>query len=305
MPSRRDLPAPSASQPGLAVLVAAGGIAMFAIMDALMKRASLASGVYPALLTRNLIGVAMVLPLWAARGRRWPAGEAMRLHILRGLLVAAMSLTFFWGLVRLPMAEAIAISFVAPLVALWLAAIHLGKRIQPRAIVAAVFGIAGVALIAAFQIGSGPARSPDAACGIAAVLLSSLFYAVSLVVQRRQAQLADPLEIALSQSMVVSLALLPLAPWLWQAPAADTLLDMTIAALLASGSLVLLAWAYARAEAQVLVPVEYTAFVWSALMGYWWFSERLSLATLAGATLIVFGVWQGTRDRRPAPPPPV
>ena len=118
MPSRRDLPPASTGRPGLAVLVAAGGIAMFALMDALMKRASLADGVYPALLARNLIGVAMVLPLWAGRGRRWPGAEALRLHLLRGLLVAAMSMTFFWGLVRLPMAEAIALSFVAPLVAL-------------------------------------------------------------------------------------------------------------------------------------------------------------------------------------------
>jgi len=305
MPSRRDLPPASTGRPGLAVLVAAGGIAMFALMDALMKRASLADGVYPALLARSLIGVAIVLPLWAARGRRWPGAGAMRLHVVRGLLVAAMSLTFFWGLVRLPMAEAIALSFLAPLVALWLAAIHLGERIQPRAILAAVFGLAGVVLIAAFQIGSGPAHSPDAAWGIAAVLLSSLFYAVSLVVQRRQAQLAEPLEIALSQNVVVSLALLPLAPWLWQTPGTEALIDVAGAAFLASGSLILLAWAYARAEAQVLVPVEYTAFAWSALMGYWWFSERLSLATLAGATLIVFGVWQGTRGGRPAPPPPV
>ena len=69
---------------------------------------------------------------------------------------------------------------------------------------------------------------------------------------------------------------------------------------LASASLMLLSWAYARAEAQVLVPIEYTAFVWSALVGWLWFSEPVTRATLAGLTLILVGVWLGTR-RHPEP----
>ena len=305
-PPRLTPPPPSLpGRHGLAVLVAAGGVALFALMDALMKRASLADGVYSVLLARNLIGVAMVAPVWLARGGRRPGRQAMRLHLLRGLLVAAMSWTFFWGLVRLPMAEAIAISFVAPLVALWLAAIHLSERVRPRAIAAALCGLAGVGLIAAFRLGSEGPRGDEAGWGIAAVLLSSLFYAVSLVVQRRQAQVAAPLEIAMSQNLVVSLVLLPLAPWFWQALGNEALVDVTAAAAFASASLVLLAWAYARAEAQVLVLVEYTAFIWSALMGWWWFAEQVTAATLAGVALILFGVWQGTRGRQLEPPAPV
>ena len=73
-------------------------------------------------------------------------------------------------------------------------------------------------------------------------------------------------------------------------------LDIAGSALLVSTSLMLLSWAYARVEAQWLLPLEYTAFGWSALIGWWWFAEAVSGWTLAGLVLILAGVWLGTRQ---------
>ena len=56
-----------------------------------------------------------------------------------------------------------------------------------------------------------------------------------------------------------------------------------------SARLILLGWAYARAEASYLAATEYTAFLWAALFGWLVFSEPLSPYTLAGAALIVAG----------------
>ena len=53
----------------------------------------------------------------------------------------------------------------------------------------------------------------------------------------------------------------------------------------------LLAWAYARAEAQRLAPVEYTALIWGALWGWLIFDEAVGPATLVGGVLIVAGCW--------------
>jgi len=78
-------------------------------------------------------------------------------------------------------------------------------------------------------------------------------------------------------------------------PNAAALPDIAWAALLASVSVMLLAWAYARAEAQVLVPIEYTAFPWSALTGWLWFAEPVTPGTLGGLVLILLGVWIGAR----------
>ena len=52
-------------------------------------------------------------------------------------------------------------------------------------------------------------------------------------------------------------------------------------------SLVLLSWAYARAQAQHLAPVEYTSFLWASLFGMAFFQEPMRPLTLLGAAMIV------------------
>ncbi len=297
-------PASSRSSHHLApIAVAVAGIALFSVMDALMKRASLAGGVYSALLARSVIGAVLLAPAWLLRGAPMPPWPVMRLHFLRSALSAGMAGTFFWGLVRTPMAEGMALSFIAPLIALWLAAAFLGEKIRRTAIFAALLGIAGVGVIALGRLAA-PAHGPGAGWGIAAILVSAVLYAANLVIQRRQAQLAGPLEVALFQNAMIALVLLPAAPLLWHSPSASGLGDMASSAVLASSSLMLLAWAYARAEAQVLVTIEYTGFIWAALMGWWWFDEAVTPATLGGLVLIIAGVWIGaSKGRAPAPPP--
>jgi S-adenosylmethionine uptake transporter len=78
-------------------------------------------------------------------------------------------------------------------------------------------------------------------------------------------------------------------------PDAASLAWTLLGAALATTALLFLSWGYARAEAQVLVPVEYTGFLWAALMGWMVFGERPGPGIVAGAALIVTGCWIGTR----------
>ncbi len=282
----------------LSVLAACLGIASFSTMDAVMKGASLAVGVYSALVLRNAIGAMLMLPVWAVKARAMPARTSLLLHAKRSAVVACMAPLFFWGLVRMPISEAIALSFIAPLIALYLAAVLLGETIQPRAIVASLAGFAGVVIIAAARLGD-EAGPPGSGWGIAAVLLSAMFYAWNLVLQRQQALVAGPVEVALFQNLFVGLFLLPAAPWLWQWVTIPDLVQIGAAALLAVVALMLLTWAYARAEAQVLLPVEYTGFGWAALFGWLWFGEAVSWTTAAGVVLIIGACWTAAHKGAP------
>lgn len=275
------------------------GVALYSLMDALMKGSSLAIGAYSALLWRSVAAVLLAIPLWRLSGGKWPGREAVRLHLLRGTVAAAMALTFFFGLTLLPMAEAIAISFIAPLIALYLAAVMLGESIRKGAIGASLVGLAGVAVIAWSRLGAS-GHDDRAALGIASVLLSAMLYAWNLVLQRRQAQLARPLEVASFMNTTVLLVLLPAAPWLAATPAEPGLAAAIAgSALLAVSAGMLFSWAYARAEAQVLVPVEYSAFAWAALMGWWAFGERLTWPTVFGTALVIVACWIAAPRRRP------
>ena len=80
-------------------------------------------------------------------------------------------------------------------------------------------------------------------------------------------------------SLIVGVPLPTAAEWPW----------ILFAASLAITSLLILSWAYARAEASYLAATEYTAFLWAALFGWLVFSEPLSPFTVAGAALIVAG----------------
>ncbi|MDE2404683.1 MAG: DMT family transporter [Sphingomonadales bacterium] len=294
----------------LPVVSALTGIALFSVMDAFMKRASIDVGAYNAVLWRNVIGAALGVAPWLAGGWRggfgggfWPDRRRLLVHLLRSAVVAGMAVLFFYGLVRTPMAQGMALSFIAPLIALYLAALFLGEPVTRRAVMASVLALGGVFVIAAARSGEASGDHHEAMLGLAAILGSAVLYAVNLVLQRHQAQLAGPIEIAFFQNLFVALVAGLAAPWLGAWPAlpgeAAPLAVVTGAAVLAFVSLMLLSWAYARAEAHRLLPIEYSAFVWSAAMGWLWFGEPVGLATLAGVVLIVGGCVIGTTGDSP------
>jgi S-adenosylmethionine uptake transporter len=277
--------------PFLAVLA---GIASFSIMDGLMKSASLAVGAYSAMMWRSLIGVSLTFPIWKLGGGHWPERDLLRLHALRGLNTAGMATSFFWGLKFLPLAEGMAISFIAPLIALYLAAAMLGEVIGRKAIVASLLGLGGVVVIVAGRFGES-GYDAQAAWGIAAILLSAVLYAWNLILQRQQAQIADPREIAMFQALFTGLFLALLAPWLLALPASGVWIYIAGSAVLSTVSLMVIAWGYAREETQALLPLEYSAFVWAALFGWLMFGETLTVPMVAGTVLIVAGCLLATR----------
>jgi S-adenosylmethionine uptake transporter len=276
------------------------GLASFSIMDGVMKAASIAAGAYAALFWRNVFGLGLMTPVWLTMRRRndggWcPAPHILGLHLGRAALCGVMAGLFFWGTIHTPLAEAMALSFIAPLIALFLAAVFLGERIARRAFAGSVLALVGVGVIAAGNFGGH--YSPAAVHGMIAILVSAVLYAANLVVQRRQAQLAGPDEIAFFQNLFITLLFAPGAWWLAPVPHGGLLLLIGVGAVLAVVSLMMIGWAYARAEAQVLVPLEYTAFIWAALVGWLMFGEAVTLRTLGGVALIVGGCLMAIASR--------
>lgn len=289
----------SASDPSIKpILAALAGIALYSAMDAVMKSASIAIGAYSAYLLRCAIGFVIIAPIWWWRGGKLPVRAVWRVHLVRGVVVAFMGWTFFASLVHLPLAEAIAISFVAPLIALYLSAILLGEQIERRAVVAALLGLAGVIVIVGDRLGR-QTMTDDAAKGLALIGISAILYAWNLVLQRQQALVAGPAEVSTFQNGIVTLVLLAGAPFLLEWPETRAWLEIGAGALLAVGAALFFAWAYARAQAQQLVTIEYTGFLWASLFGWLYFGEGVSGTTIIGALLIVAGCWIATRRRRP------
>lgn len=292
----RLMSVPPASSIAIPFAVAAFGIALFSTMDAVMKHLALAIGVYNALLWRTMAGAIFGGAVFFGRRQAWPAPRVLRIHLLRGVLSAVMAFLFFWGLARVPMAQAIALAFVAPLIALYLAALILKEKIARSAVLASLLGFAGVLVILA-----GQARAelgPDAFRGSLAILASAGLYAYNIILMRQQALVAKPVEIAFFMSAIMTSCFLLAAPLLAVWPPAHELPAILGAAALAFASLLALSWAYARAEAQYLAPTEYTGFLWAALFGWLVFAEPVRPLTLAGAAMIVAACVIAARPRQ-------
>lgn len=291
---------PRSDHPLLPVLAAIAAIGLLSWMDAFMKAAALAVGAYSALLLRAPIGFAIAAPTWLLTGGKWPARAVLRIHLIRGVVVAAMAFLFFFSLTLLPLAQAIAISFIAPLFALFLASVLLGEQVGRRAVIGALLGLFGVGVILAGKIWR-EAMPEGALLGIGAVLASAMFYAWNLVLTRQQALVAKPLEVAAFQNAITFLVLIGFAPWFFEMPQPGEWSDIVISALLSLSGAMLFTWGYARAETQRLAPLEYTGFLWAVLFGWLFFGEGVSAATIAGALLIVAGCWIATSGKVPEP----
>ncbi|MGB3379331.1 MAG: DMT family transporter [Allopontixanthobacter sediminis] len=281
-------------------LAALAGVAFLSLMDAYMKTAALAAGAYSAAVFRSAIAACIISPIWLGTGGRWPERRVLRLHLIRGTVSGFMALSFFYALTKLPIAEAIAISFVAPLITLYLAAVLLGEKIRREAIIASLLGLAGTGVIVGGRLGSAD-YDPETLKGLGAILFSALLYAYNFIIIRQQAQVSSPLEATTFHSGVGGAVLLVFAPWFLTLPALGPMGDIALAAILTLLGSLLITWAYARAEAQALVPMEYSGFLWAALFGWLFFREPITAATISGTLLIVAGCWIVARPRPKVP----
>jgi S-adenosylmethionine uptake transporter len=279
----------------LAFAVAALGIGLFSMMDAVMKSLVLAIGVYNALLWRQMVSVGLGAVAWRLGKSGRPSARALKLHCARGLVTTAMAVLFFWGLARVPMAQAISLTYIAPILALLLAAVTLGERVGWKTVVASIVALGGVVVV---MIGQGrEVPGPETLLGTLSILGSAVLYAVNLVIARLQSQAARPGEIAFFQALVITATLALAAPWLAVVPEAVSWPKLVLAAGLATASLWLLGWAYAHGDTGFLATTEYTSFVYAAGLGFLVFGERVSAFTLAGAAVIVVACLYAARRR--------
>jgi S-adenosylmethionine uptake transporter len=290
-----------AQHPARAFAVALGAVAALSVMDAVMKHLVIAIGIVAVSVWRSLANLVISAALYLPRRSRWPDRRTLRIHVARGVLVTLMAFLFFWGIGRVPLAQAIALTFIAPLIALVLAGALLKEQIGARSVAGSAAAFVGVVVIV-----FGQARAQlghDVLFGSAAIIASALCYAGNIVMMRKQALAARPLEINFFQSAIVMalwVIALPFAglpssagwSWPW----------IIVAAILSTSGTLLYGWAYARGEASYLAVTEYSAFLWASALGWLVFRERVSLYTIAGAALIVGGCLVSARRKVRAPP---
>jgi drug/metabolite transporter (DMT)-like permease len=224
-------------------------------------------------------------PLFALRTGR-PGLQGMRAVALLG-----SSLFFISGLRFLPIAEASATSFIAPLFVTALSIVFLSERVGLRRWLATAVGLIGVLII--LRPGSG-AFHPAALFPV----VSALAWACTLVMTRMLSGKEAVITTMTWSSLVGFVILSALVPLVWVAPSwHDILLGILIGVASTAGQwIVVLAFRYA--DASVLAPFSYTQLMWVSILGFVIFGEVPDIWTITGAVFIVAsGLYTAHRER--------
>jgi drug/metabolite transporter (DMT)-like permease len=270
------------------VLLAVIAEGLLTLMDALIKGLTDRYPTIEIAFLRYVFGLAGSIVYFAWQRPGWPTREATVHNAVRACVIVVTATTFFFALGRLPLADAIALSFISPALTALLGVVILGERFDWRIAVALAGGFCGMLLIVGGGLGSAN-LTDEALIGAAAVIISAIGYAANIIMLRHRAT-RDPLaQIILFQNLGPAVILLLPAIFLWTPPSLEDLALFALIGTLGVTAHTMLAHAFARIEAARLAPVAYVTLVWGIFFGFVFFAEVPGLATLSGAALIVLG----------------
>lgn len=295
----------------------------FSTNDMLIKFLSGDYALHQIILIRSLVGmvvvIAVILPFSGGLGS--VRTQRLGLHLLRGFAVVLSNLFFFMALAAMPLAEAVAIFFVCPLLIAVASVVFLGETVGPRRWGAVGLGMVGVGIVLrpgteAFQAAS------------LLPLLAAVCYAALHTLTRRIGTTdgAGSMIFYIQLSFIVTSAAVGLVAghgnWAgtgnpslefllrgWVVPGWRDLAIMVFVGCASAAGGYAIGQAYRLSEAALVAPIEYAAIPMSVLWGWLVFAELPDGVAFGGIALILSAglilVWRETVARRvPVSPPP-
>ncbi len=264
----------------------------FTMMNTLIRELSADYGIFQLLFVRSLFGLVFVLLMV------WPAGirslktTRPSLQVVRGMLGFTAMYFWFFAVTNMPLAEATAINFSAPVFAAVLIAVFLGERMRARRWTATALGFVGMLIV----LRPGLAEFSPAT---GAALCASMLMAVGAMVVKLVARTDHPNSVVLYVPLFLSVFAFIPALLNWTPPTGPDLAVMTLLGLV--GTLAHHCWvrAFAVTEATAVLPYDFVRLPMMALAGYALYAELPDLWTWIGATVILgSSVYMAHRESR-------
>jgi drug/metabolite transporter (DMT)-like permease len=265
------------------------GVFLFACMDTTIKHLSSIYAVPVVIAVRYAVHwLLMVVLLAPRRGRELVRTQRTALVLVRAACLACASLLFGFALQRMPLAEATAFLFVAPLIVVVVGGFVLGERVGVLGWFAALAGFGGILLIARPGGGLDP-------IGVALALCTACLAATYGLLSRVLARTESTLALLFYTALVGTLAFGLIAPWFWGGPVPTPLQVVLLIGVGASGGLghFLFTAAHRDAPASTLAPLAYAQLVFAALLGWLVFGDVpdgtaiVGMAIVTGAGVVV------------------
>jgi drug/metabolite transporter (DMT)-like permease len=285
----------------LAVSIKLVSVLLFAVMSVLVRYLGDRIPLGQLVFFRSAFAMIPIMAIYAWRGELSTAFRTGRPlgHVARGLISVVGMFLNFAALARLPLVDAIAISFAAPFITVALAALILEERVRTYRWSAVAAGFAGVVVmlwpyldIAALAASASSATTVGAACAVAAAFTNS----GATIQTRRLTDSETTSSIVFYFSLICGLAGLVSLPFAWHPPAAEELAALISIGIIGGLSHIFLTESYRYAPASVVAPLDYVSLLWAFFFGYVLFGEIPSPYVYAGAAIVagsgLFVIWR-------------
>lgn len=258
------------------------GVALLSLNDALIKSLTSNYPVGQLLFIRGIFVFPWIILLALLQGGLHRLRvRSIKGQALRGVCVIASAFLFVNGLVHLPLADAIAITFTGPLFITAMAPLVLGEQVGWRRWMAVLAGFAGVL----FMVRPGGEAMQWA---VLFPLGAALFGGTRDLITRHISQTENTVSVLLVTTSFVMLAGLTTAPFGWAPLQTQDLGTFAASGMLVAGAHYLMIEAFRQGEAALVAPFKYTSIVWAVLFGYLIFGDLPDGWTLFGAGLVIF-----------------
>lgn len=279
-------------------------MAVFACLVALLHTIvrALSTEIHPMQIAffRTVAPLTVLVPMLIRQGRRsgttWWRTSRPGLQFLRGIMGAAAMVTWFYSLSLIPVGDATALSFSVVIFASVGAMVFLGERVGPRRWMAIAVGLVGTLIIVRPGVQA-------INLGALAALISSVFWAATLLVVKVLARTDSGMTIVFYSSIYFTLFASAPAIYFWVWPTPEQLGLMVLLGLMALVAHLAMARALKEAETTAIMPVDFTRLLWAAAAGYLWFGEFPDFWTwVGGAVVFVSTLYITYRESRIKPP---
>ncbi|MGR4000849.1 MAG: DMT family transporter [Alphaproteobacteria bacterium] len=256
----------------------------FALLDSTAKYLGIQYAIIQIVFVRYATHFLFITAFLAATGKLKKAARTtnLKLQLLRSTTLICTTIVFFWALRFLPLAEAIAVMLLTPIFTTLLAIPILKERVGPYRSIGILIGVIGGLIVIR------PGGEIFQPAGFAA-LLASFTYALYQIQTRRLSAFDGPVTTTLYTSIVGTLVVLPIVPFVWQP---FTNIDLVLAAALGIYAILshgLLIIAFSLAPASLVTGFGYVNILWATLLGWIFFHDFPDRLTILGVAIITLG----------------
>jgi drug/metabolite transporter (DMT)-like permease len=268
--------------------------ALFAIMHAITKTLTRDYDAFQLSALRGLASLPFIAA-WISRERAWRSILHVRwpLQVLRGACGIATIAGFTFALKALPLADAYALSFSAPLFATWLSVLLLRERVDLKHWLAVLVGFLGVTVVLQ------PSGTHLLTAAGFAMLLSAVGYAASIMLVRVLVRTDSPINLVLWVTVFLIVGAGSIALPQWHVVDAEHLPRLAAIGALGFAGQYAVTLSLRMTSASVIAPFEYSALLWALVLD-WTFWDALPAAHLALGTVLIIssGLYIAYRQRR-------